>query len=120
MTQKRMRFGAFIAPHFPADEHPNLAIEEDMDRVVWLEKMGFQEAWIGEHHSGGWEINGSPELFAAAASQRTQTIKFGMGVSRCLTITPIWWPTGSASLTISPRAARCSAWARVRCPPMPT
>ena len=80
MTQKRMRFGAFIAPHFPADEHPNLAIEEDMDRVVWLEKMGFQEAWIGEHHSGGWEINGSPELFAAAASQRTQTIKFGMGV----------------------------------------
>lgn len=80
MTQKRMRFGAFIAPHFPSDEHPTLAIEQDMDRVVWLEKMGFQEAWIGEHHSGGWEINGSPELFAAAVSQRTTSIKLGMGV----------------------------------------
>lgn len=80
MTQQRMRFGAFIAPHFPSDEHPTLAIEEDMDRVCWLEKMGFQEAWIGEHHSGGWEINGSPELFAAAVSQRTSTIKLGMGV----------------------------------------
>ncbi|MCB2050602.1 MAG: LLM class flavin-dependent oxidoreductase, partial [Novosphingobium sp.] len=80
MTSKRMRFGAFIAPHFPADEHPNLAIEEDMDRVVHMEKMGFDEAWIGEHHSGGWEINGSPELFAAAVSQRTSRIKLGMGV----------------------------------------
>lgn len=80
MSQKRMKFGSFIAPHFPSDEHPTLAIEEDMDRVVWLEKMGFDEAWIGEHHSGGWEINGSPELFAAAVSQRTRDIKLGMGV----------------------------------------
>ncbi len=80
MAQKRMKFGAFIAPHFPSDEHPSLAIEEDMDRVVWMEKMGFSEAWIGEHHSSGWEINGSPELFAAAVSQRTSRIKLGMGV----------------------------------------
>ena len=80
MTQKRMRFGAFIAPHFPSHEHPSLAMEEDMDRVVWMEKMGFQEAWIGEHHSSGWEINGSPELFAAAVSQRTSRIKLGLGV----------------------------------------
>ena len=66
MTLKRMRFGAFIAPHFPSNEHPSLAMEEDMDRVVLMEKLGFDEAWIGEHHSSGWEINGSPELFAAA------------------------------------------------------
>lgn len=76
----RMKFGAFIAPHFPSDEHPSLAIEEDMDRVVWLEKMGFDEAWIGEHHSSGWEINGSPELFTAAVAQRTSRIKLGLGV----------------------------------------
>ena len=75
-----MRFGAFIAPHFPSNEHPSLAMEEDMDRVVWMEKMGFHEAWIGEHHSSGWEICGSPELFAAAVSQRTSRIKLGMGV----------------------------------------
>ena len=75
-----MRFGAFVAPHFPSNEHPALAMEEDMDRVVWMEKMGFQEAWIGEHHSSGWEINGSPELFAAAVAQRTSRIKLGLGV----------------------------------------
>ena len=80
MSNPRMRFGAFIAPHFPSNEHPSLAMEEDMDRVVWMEKMGFHEAWIGEHHSSGWEICGSPELFAAAVSQRTSRIKLGMGV----------------------------------------
>ena len=80
MSNKRLRFGAFIAPHSPSNEHPSLAMEHDMDTVVWMEKMGFQEAWIGEHHSSGWEINGSPELFAAAVSQRTSTIKLGMGV----------------------------------------
>ncbi|MFA7595886.1 MAG: LLM class flavin-dependent oxidoreductase [Novosphingobium sp.] len=76
----RLRFGAFIAPHFPSNEHPSLAMEEDMDRVVLMERLGFDEAWIGEHHSSGWEINGSPELFAAAVSQRTSRIKLGMGV----------------------------------------
>lgn len=80
MAQKRMRFGAFIAPHTPSDEHPSLSLEHDMDRVVWMEKLGFDEAWIGEHHSTGWEINGSPELFIAAVSQRTSRIKLGTGV----------------------------------------
>ena len=80
MAQKRVRFGAFIAPHTPTDEHPSLSLEEDMDRVVWMEKLGFDEAWIGEHHSSGWEINGSPELFIAAVSQRTSRIKLGTGV----------------------------------------
>ncbi|WP_324742371.1 LLM class flavin-dependent oxidoreductase [Tsuneonella sp. CC-YZS046] len=75
-----MRFGAFIAPHTPTDEHPSLGLEEDMDRVVWMEKLGFDEAWIGEHHSSGWEINGSPEIFIAAVSQRTSRIKLGTGV----------------------------------------
>ncbi len=80
MAQKRMRFGAFIAPHTPTDEHPSLSLEEDMERVVWMEKLGFDEAWIGEHHSSGWEINGSPEIFIAAVSQRTSRIKLGTGV----------------------------------------
>lgn len=81
MTQSRLRFGAFIAPHTPTDEHPALALEEDMDRVVWLDKLGYEEAWIGEHHSGGWEITSSPELFIASVSQRTQHIRLGTGVS---------------------------------------
>lgn len=80
MHQSRLRFGAFMPPHTPPEEHPALAIEEDMDRVVWLEKLGYDEAWVGEHHSSGWEITSSPELFIAAVSQRTQRIRLGTGV----------------------------------------
>ncbi len=81
MDTPRLRFGAFFAPHTPPEEHPALALEEDMDRIVWVEKLGYEEAWIGEHHSGGWEITSSPELFIAAVSQRTQKIRLGTGVS---------------------------------------
>lgn len=81
MTQSRMRFGAFVAPHIPPDENPILAFEHDMDIVEYLDKLNYDEAWIGEHHSGGWEITASPELFIAGAAQRTRTIRLGTGVS---------------------------------------
>ncbi len=81
MSQSRMRFGAFVAPHIPPDENPILAFEHDMDIVEYLDKLNYDEAWIGEHHSGGWEITASPELFIAGAAQRTRTIRLGTGVS---------------------------------------
>ena len=81
MAQSRLRFGAFIPPHTPPDENPILALEHDMDLVEWLDKLNYDEAWIGEHHSGGWEIVASPELFIAAAAQRTRSIRLGTGVA---------------------------------------
>lgn len=76
----RMRFGAFIAPFHPEDENPTLAIERDFQLVEWLDALGFDEAWIGEHHSAGYEIIASPELFIAAAAERTRRIRLGTGV----------------------------------------
>jgi limonene 1,2-monooxygenase len=81
MTEQRMRFGAFIAPHVPPDVHPAIALDYNLDLVRHMDKLHYDEAWIGEHHSGGWEIIGSPEVFIAAASQHTKTIKFGTGVN---------------------------------------
>ncbi|HVQ22186.1 MAG TPA: LLM class flavin-dependent oxidoreductase [Candidatus Saccharimonadia bacterium] len=76
-----MRFGVFMAPFHPAGQNPTLALERDLDLVVHLDREGFDEAWIGEHHSAGYEIIASPEVFIAAASQRTSRIKLGTGVS---------------------------------------
>jgi limonene 1,2-monooxygenase len=81
MARQRLRFGAFIPPHIPPEENPILAFEHDMELVEWLDKLNYDEAWIGEHHSGGWETTASPELFIAAVSQRTRSIKLGTGVS---------------------------------------
>ena len=52
----------------------------DLELMVWLDKLGFHEAWIGEHHSAGFEIISSPEIFIAFAAERTRNISFGTGV----------------------------------------
>jgi limonene 1,2-monooxygenase len=77
----RMRFGAFIAPFHPTCENPTLAIERDFELVQWLDRLGYDEAWIGEHHSAGFEIIASPEVFIATAAERTRSIRLGTGVS---------------------------------------
>ncbi|MDJ0771202.1 MAG: LLM class flavin-dependent oxidoreductase [Ilumatobacter sp.] len=76
----RLRFGIFMAPFHRAGENPTLAIERDLELVEHLDKLGWDEAWIGEHHSAGSEIIASPEIFIAAAAERTKHIKLGTGV----------------------------------------
>lgn len=76
-----MRFGIFIAPFHPTHENPDLAMRRDFELVEWLDHLGYDEAWIGEHHSAGYEIIASPELFIAAAAERTRHIMLGTGVS---------------------------------------
>lgn len=77
----RLRFGAFIAPFHPLGENPTQALERDLDLVVHMDKLGYDEAWIGEHHSAGYELIASPELFIATAAERTRHIRLGTGVS---------------------------------------
>ncbi|HEY7948464.1 MAG TPA: LLM class flavin-dependent oxidoreductase [Acidimicrobiales bacterium] len=76
-----LTFGAFIAPFHPVGQNPTLAIERDLELVVRMDQLGFHEAWIGEHHSAGYEIIASPEVAIAVLSQRTKNIRLGTGVS---------------------------------------
>jgi limonene 1,2-monooxygenase len=75
-----LRHGAFLPPFHPMNENPAACIERDLELMQWLDRLGFHEAWIGEHHSAGWELISSPELFIAVAAERTRWIKFGTGV----------------------------------------
>jgi limonene 1,2-monooxygenase len=75
-----LRHGAFLPPFHPMNENPAACMERDLELMQWLDKLGFDEAWIGEHHSAGWELISSPELFIAVAAERTKWIKFGTGV----------------------------------------
>jgi limonene 1,2-monooxygenase len=80
MTDPMLRSGIFLAPFHPTEEDPTLAIRRDLELIEWLDRLGYEEAWIGEHHSAGFEIISSPELFIAAAAERTKRIKLGTGV----------------------------------------
>src|SRR2546423_1802978 len=67
----KLRFGYFIAPFHRAGTNPTLAIRRDLEFVEHLDALGFDEAWIGEHHSAGSEIIASPEIFIAAGASPT-------------------------------------------------
>jgi limonene 1,2-monooxygenase len=77
---ERMKFGIFMGPFHRVGENPTLALDRDMELVQWLDYLGYDEAWIGEHHSAGWETISSPEMFIAVAADRTRYIKLGTGV----------------------------------------
>jgi limonene 1,2-monooxygenase len=75
------RFGIFLAPFHPTGQNPTLALERDLELMVHLDRLGYDEAWIGEHHSAGYEIIASPEVFIATAAERTKHLRLGTGVS---------------------------------------
>jgi limonene 1,2-monooxygenase len=81
MAHRGLKFGIFLAPFHRLGDNPNLAIRRDIEMLEWLDYLGYDEAWIGEHHSAGWETIASPELIIAAAAERTKHIKLGSGVT---------------------------------------
>jgi len=75
-----LQHGLFIAPYHDVDESPTIALRRDLELVEHVERLGFKEAWFGEHHSTGWEAICSPELMIAAAAENTRNIRLGTGV----------------------------------------
>ncbi len=81
MAHRGMKFGIFLAPFHRIGENPTLALRRDVELIEWLDELGYTEAWIGEHHSAGWELIAAPELIIAQAAERTKHIKLGSGVT---------------------------------------
>ena len=61
MGHRGLIFGIFLAPFHRVGDNPTLAMRRDMELIQWLDELGYDEAWIGEHHSAGWETIASPE-----------------------------------------------------------
>lgn len=80
MGQVQLRHGLFMAPYHGLDENPTTLFQQDLELLELADRLGYAEAWVGEHHSCGSETIGSPELFIAHASAKTSRIVFGTGV----------------------------------------
>ncbi|HWL46647.1 MAG TPA: LLM class flavin-dependent oxidoreductase [Sphingomonadaceae bacterium] len=80
LNKEDLRYGMFLPPFHPLDEDPTLCLRRDFELIGHLDRLGFEEVWIGEHHSGGFEIVASPEMFIAGAAERTERIRLGTGV----------------------------------------
>lgn len=87
---QRMKFGIFQAPFHDHATNPNANLHRDLELVRQLDYLGFDEAWVGEHHSCGTEIIADPMIFCAAAFERTRHIKLGTGVLSVPYHNPLW------------------------------
>ena len=75
-----MNFSFFMMPlHVPGD-NPSLAFQRDIELIAYVDHLGFDEFWIGEHHSAGWETMPSPEMALAKASALAPRIRLGTSV----------------------------------------
>ncbi len=77
----RLKFGVLTFPVHRPSHDPTLQLETDLELAEHCDRLGFDEFWFGEHHSGGWQTIAAPELMIAAAAQRTRRIRLGTGVS---------------------------------------
>ena len=87
---QRLRFGIFLAPFHKPGINPTLALQSDLDLIQWLDRCGYDEAWLGEHHSAGTELSASPEIMIATAAERTRHIRLGTGVISVSYHNPLW------------------------------
>lgn len=78
-----MKIGYFTMPLHPAGSNLNETLKHDLEQIKFLDRIGFSEAWIGEHFTAGWENIPAPDIFIANALAHTSKIILGTGVS-CL------------------------------------
>ncbi len=79
-----MRFGIFYEHQLPrpwTDGSEAQLLAQTLDQVELADRLGFDYVWEVEHHFlEEYSHSSAPEVFLAAASQRTRTIRLGHGI----------------------------------------
>ena len=75
-----MEYGLFMMPlHDPGRDYTEI-LDEDREAILLAEKLGFSEAWVGEHYSAKSEPIPDPLQFMATLIPQTKSIRFATGV----------------------------------------
>ncbi len=79
-----MKFGIFYEHQLPAPVDRGLRvplIQDALDQIEYADSLGIDYAWEVEHHFlEEYSHSSAPEVFLAAASQRTKNIRLGHGI----------------------------------------
>ncbi len=76
-----MQLGLFMMPLHPSYRPVADCYDRDIDQLVLADRLGFAEAWLGEHFTEKWENAPAPDLLIAKALALTERIRFGTGVT---------------------------------------
>lgn len=79
-----MKFGIFYEHQLPrpwSEDSEQVLIQQALEQVELADKLGFDVVWEVEHHFlEEYSHSSAPEVFLAAASQRTTDIRLGHGI----------------------------------------
>ena len=76
-----MEVGFFTMPLHPPGSDFTKTVQDDLEQITILDRLGYKEAWIGEHFTAKWENIPCPDLFIAQALGMTKDIVLGTGVT---------------------------------------
>jgi len=87
----KLRFGIFMPPfNSPSSQNPTSSLQRNIETIQLMDRLGFDEAWIGEHHSAGTEIIADPLTFISHVGAVTKHIRLGTGVVSLPYHNPLW------------------------------
>ncbi|MEM8678289.1 MAG: LLM class flavin-dependent oxidoreductase [Planctomycetota bacterium] len=72
-----MKLGSLLMPSHPPERTVRQGQLADLEELERLDRLGFDEAWIGEHFTATWEPCPAPDLLIAQGLARTKRIRLG-------------------------------------------
>src|SRR2546429_9348967 len=74
-----MRLGFFTMPLHPRTRDPAVTLQEDREAVILADRLGFYDAFVGEHLTDPEENVTNSYIFLASLVAETRTIRLGTG-----------------------------------------
>src|SRR5688500_5829732 len=93
-----MRLGIFMMPVHPLHRSPTETLKEDREAVILADKLGFHDAFIGEHLTDKCETITNSMLFLSSLVSDTKTIKLATGTSNLSQMHPVLIASQAAML----------------------
>src|ERR1041384_2425899 len=76
-----MKLGFFTMPMHPRERAPAQTLQEDREAILLADRLGFHDAFVGEHLTDPEENITSSLIFLASLLSETKTIKLATGTS---------------------------------------
>jgi len=76
-----MRLGIFMMPLHPLNRDPAQTLQEDREAIILADRLGFYDAFVGEHLTDKAENVTNSFIFLATLIDATKTIKLATGTS---------------------------------------
>src|SRR5437764_2772481 len=84
-----MRLGYFTMPLHPPHRDPAQTLKEDREAIILADRLGFHDAFVGEHLADKAENVSSSMLFLASLIPSTRQIRLGTGTTTLAHMHPV-------------------------------